>query len=789
MGAGVPSPSADTNGGALVRQDNAASRLSSARRSELIATPTSGVNAISLLKALKKRWLLATCLGITLAAAVAAGVWFFLPPAKETAYAKLLVRDKVGEIFERPDARNESQLYLREQVVLLKSPLVLNAALNRPKVVEAKPSVVRDHLHPEDWLAQHVKVDSLEGPQILRLSLQLDDPEEAKVLLEAITDAYFEKIGNYEKNERGAFLKRLTDASIKHEHRLKEVRQSIKDLTNKNFGGINPQTAAISLELAMLDLREARDELRKIDRELKQLQFEEMMQGKQHGTATGSMLFASYFMSVQEGAGLGALPLLASLNASLGQEGARAVKVPEFLLDEYFNNNSKVAELRVQIAKSKATLQDARKKYVHPNDRVLLQLEDKLKSQQNVLELLIEELRPSAEHKYLSGIPQNVDPVQRQQRIAWLKQQKMDLGKEYEDLKTKASELNRDGLNLDDLRDDKDLEAKIANFLAEQREKHTLDLDAASRVSMLEPARIEHIEEVPRKLRFAGLGGLGALALTLLGVSFLEFRLHRVDSAESVVRTLGVNLVGTVPACPLRIERLASNDATAVYWQHVLTDSIDAARTMLVHRARGNGTSVVMISSAVSGEGKTSLACHLALSLVRAGYKTLLIDCDFRNPTLHRLFEQPLGPGFCELLRDECALAEVQRPCSVSGLTFMSAGQLDQAALGLLARTRGKDIFNKLRSKFEFIIVDSSPLLPVADGLLVAQLVDGALLSLLRDVSRLPRVYQACSRLTSLGVTVLGAVVNGTVDDVFDYNSRYVYTTKSQASENRNSTI
>src|SRR5262249_20891137 len=147
------------------------------------------------------------------------------------------------------------------------------------------------------------------------------------------------------------------------------------------------------------------------------------------------------------------------------------------------------------------------------------------------------------------------------------------------------------------------------------------------------------------------------------------------------------------------------------------------------------------------------------------------------NPALHRLFELPLEPGFCELLRDECSLAEVERPASVSGLTFISAGRLDPAALRLLGRDRGPEIFKRLRSEYEFIIVDSSPLLPVADGLLVAKQVDGVLLSLLCDVSRLPRVYEACTRLTSLGVTVLGAVVNGTANNFSDYDKRYVYST------------
>jgi capsular exopolysaccharide synthesis family protein len=655
------------------------------------------------------------------------------------AYAKLLVRDKVGEFFQHPEAHTEFQTYLREQVAYLKSRLVLNAALSRKEVLEAKPSVIRDHTHPVDWLALHVKVDFPEGPQMPRLSLLLDDPEEAKLLVEAITKAYFDEVVNKEKEERYKLLEKLTTASKTREEKLKTLKSAIKEL-GKNIGALDPRSAAIRLELAILDLREAHKDLRDTNRDLQRLQFEEA-QGK--------------------------------------QEGAGAAKVPEFLVEEHLNKDPKISELKAKVAKAKAELEEMRCKVVNANDPIVKRLEEHLTLQQKQLESFRQELRPEAE-KFLRewNALQNLhaDPIRRQREISRLQEQKKNLEEAVASLTKQAGELKEGGLNLDDYREDRELEAKIASYLAELREKLTIDLDTPPRVRILEPAAIEHVEEVPRKIKFAGLAAAAALALTLLGVGFFEFRLHRVDSPESVVRTLGVNLVGTVPACPLRNGQLAGGDANAVYWQHVLTDSIDAARTMLVHRARGNGPSAVMITSAVSGEGKTSLASHLAISMVRAGYKTLLIDCDFRNPDLHRLFDQPLEPGFCELLRDECTLADVQRPSSVTGLTLISAGRLDPTALRLLARSRGEDIFNQLRGEFEFIIVDSSPLLPVADGLLVAQLVDGALLSLLCDVSRLPRVYEACSRLTSLGVTVLGAVVNGTVDNFSDYDKRYIYT-------------
>ncbi len=76
-----------------------------------------------------------------------------------------------------------------------------------------------------------------------------------------------------------------------------------------------------------------------------------------------------------------------------------------------------------------------------------------------------------------------------------------------------------------------------------------------------------------------------------------------------------------------------------------MLESIDATRTMLVHAARTGSHRVVMITSAVGGEGKTSLASHLATSLARSGLRTLLIDADLRSPSIHRLFDLPAGRG------------------------------------------------------------------------------------------------------------------------------------------------
>jgi polysaccharide biosynthesis transport protein len=182
---------------------------------------------------------------------------------------------------------------------------------------------------------------------------------------------------------------------------------------------------------------------------------------------------------------------------------------------------------------------------------------------------------------------------------------------------------------------------------------------------------------------------------------------------------------------------------------------------MLVHAARTGSHRVVMITSAVSGEGKTSLASHLATSLARSGLRTLLIDADLRSPSIHRLFSQPVVGGLSEVLRGEIELTEAIAATAIDDLNVLSAGQCDRQTIRLLSQGSLAPLFVRLKEQYEFVIVDTSPILLVADGLIIAQHVDAALFSIFRDVSSKTKVSAAAERLRSLGVRILGAVVTG----------------------------
>ena len=158
-----------------------------------------------------------------------------------------------------------------------------------------------------------------------------------------------------------------------------------------------------------------------------------------------------------------------------------------------------------------------------------------------------------------------------------------------------------------------------------------------------------------------------------------------------------------------------------------------------MHAASVASHRAVLVTSAVGGEGKTSLSSHLATSLARSGQRTLLIDGDLRRPMVHRLYDQLQVPGLCELVRGEVNDLAVIRATAIDNLWIIPAGRHDDQALAVLSQSRTRAVFDRLRDRFDFVIVDSAPVLPVADTLLFCQHVDAVLFSVLRDVSQAPR--------------------------------------------------
>jgi capsular exopolysaccharide synthesis family protein len=168
-----------------------------------------------------------------------------------------------------------------------------------------------------------------------------------------------------------------------------------------------------------------------------------------------------------------------------------------------------------------------------------------------------------------------------------------------------------------------------------------------------------------------------------------------------------------------------------------------------------------MVTSAGGGEGKTSLATHLAASLARGWRNTLLIDGDLRHPAAAAQLDVQAGPGLSEVLRGEAAADEVIKPTTLPRLSVLPAGQCDPHTLQALAQEEVGTLIGRLKEEYDFVVIDVSPALPVSDAVMLGQHADAVILTVMKNFSRLPAVYAAQQRLAALDIPILGAVVIG----------------------------
>jgi capsular exopolysaccharide synthesis family protein len=344
--------------------------------------------------------------------------------------------------------------------------------------------------------------------------------------------------------------------------------------------------------------------------------------------------------------------------------------------------------------------------------------------------------------------------------------------------------LNTNTLDLQDLQDELKQLQDSTEKINREAEMLNVERQAPARTRKYEDAEVPTTRDAKKWYMMFGIIAAGSFMATLIGVAFVELQARKVDSADEVAMDLGMVVVGSLPMLPSRARQpgAVATQQKDRYWYNLLLESIDATRTMLLHAARTRSDRVVMITSALSGEGKTSLASHLATSLARSGKKTLLIDADLRSPAIHRLFDLTPDPGMSELLRGEAVLDDVIASTAIEELKVITAGQCDHQTLRILSQGGMGSHFAQFKEQFDFVIVDTSPVLPVADALIIAQQVDAVLFSVLTDVSRKNKISVAYQRLATLGVRILGAVVTGDHDGTYgsNYYPGNVYSSSSK---------
>jgi len=173
----------------------------------------------------------------------------------------------------------------------------------------------------------------------------------------------------------------------------------------------------------------------------------------------------------------------------------------------------------------------------------------------------------------------------------------------------------------------------------------------------------------------------------------------------------------------------------------------------------------VQVTSAISSEGKTTVATNLAASFALAGKRVIILDCDLRRPKVHEAFGLSNEQGFTSVLLDKCALHEAittldEKP----NLAVLPAGPIPQNPTELLASDPAKALITTLREHCDILLIDTPPIIPVADGLFVSGYVDATLLVARHKLSTKSQIARAAELLGQVKAPLVATVLNGAKD-------------------------
>jgi capsular exopolysaccharide synthesis family protein len=264
---------------------------------------------------------------------------------------------------------------------------------------------------------------------------------------------------------------------------------------------------------------------------------------------------------------------------------------------------------------------------------------------------------------------------------------------------------------------------------------------------------------------------VSAFAGMLLGCMLallVELRDGSFHSSDQIRQQLGWPVLGDIPryaAAPRSVRKRASDRAChpmlCCYYQTQSwpAESFRRLRTELF-LIPDQSSRVVHVTGAGDGDGASTVAANLAISLAQSGKQVLLIDADLRQPVQARNFNVPAQPGLTDILRSNLEPADVICQTPVTNLSLLPAGTLPDGSLELFASPRLGELISMLRETWDHVLIDSESVVLSSDACVIASLADGVLLTLTSTRDSRHRGQQARQTLDRLDANILGVVVN-----------------------------
>ncbi|GBD34921.1 Tyrosine-protein kinase wzc [bacterium HR36] len=714
-------------------------------------------------RAVRKRWLIALTGASLLTALAIFTIWYFMPPSKFTARALLqfdLIPSGVAESPHQQYYLANLTSFQKTQAALIRSRTVLQAALAKAELRNLE--LLQRQADPLAFLETQIHADFGISPEIMRVTMSGQEGQALQTIVHAVVQAYLAEVAHKEHAQLRSELERIKDLIARYDEKIRAKQTRLRELEQAAGSG-QVQTLEIFLRGYLEQLDRSRRELAAQAHTLRQLQAElKALQPKLTlaKMVLGSSENVSWYLKL-------AIPCIFEYLVPSAQVELRLCEEPQF------------AEKKRELQRLEAEL-DAACALLSPNlskerRAALLKTKHEAIYEARVqLEELARRLRPMVRRQLIQEVA-----LATEQRVRELRDKHVQLTglvahlqEEVEHLERLIASLKRSHLDLQWLKEEIEADQQVAKRLAARKDQLEILCESPTRVRLFEDAVILPAYDNKQRWLYITIAIAGALTFWMAGLVAWECRTQPIYGPEVLAGKVSAPVLASLPHTEqflcLRSEASDPNKPLPLAFSRFV-ESVDALRTLLIHLLQHEYSQVIMVSSAVQGEGKTSLSCHLAASLARASRRTLLVDTDLRRPRAHKLLATVQDPGLSEVLHAQLDWRQAIQSEIIPHLDFLPAGASVHTGVRLLSQDYFLKLLETWRNDYDFIILDSSPVLLVADPLSIVQGVDAVILSTMYKVSTLPRTQIAYQRLVAVGARVLGIVVNGISPRQYDY--------------------
>jgi len=342
-----------------------------------------------------------------------------------------------------------------------------------------------------------------------------------------------------------------------------------------------------------------------------------------------------------------------------------------------------------------------------------------------------------------------------------------------EQQKNEALSMNRKAIEYSVLAREVDSSKQIYDSLL-QRSKETGVAGElkSSNIRVVDEAEQPRSPVAPQRRQNTLLGAFGGLILGIGFAFFFEFVDSRIKSPEEIKATLGLPSLGMLPALGKRWMDAAPLLSTGL--PPNFSEMLRTIRTNIIFSSSEEGPRTLAITSTGPGEGKTMVASNLAVGFALTGQRVLLIDADMRRSRVHELFELDQEPGLSNILVGNAKPSTAVCKTSVAGLWVLPAGRTPPNPAELLSSKRFKELLASLEESFDTIIIDTPPVMVVADPLVVTSFTSGVIFVVGAEMTSRYAAQAALQQLQQGRARVIGAILNRVqLDKNGYYYSRY----------------